>query len=112
MTGSERISAERNRQISVERWTPEHDDKHDAGEMVMAAICYAAAAVGDRVYTLRSHEYRTERFHKFSDPWPWQRHWDKRTTGTPNSTERIRMLEKAGALIAAEIDRLQRSESV
>jgi hypothetical protein len=37
--------------------------------------------------------------------WPWDREWWK---PTPNN--RIRELAKAGALIAAEIDRLQRLE--
>jgi hypothetical protein len=52
----------------------------------------------------------------FGDPWPWDYHWDKREYNgnvlipadrCPNA-ERIRMLVKAGALIAAEIDRLLR----
>ena len=53
----------------------------------------------------------------FIDAWPsrWARHWDKREKGlhgaTPNNQlpldKRIRNLVKAGALIAAEIDRLQ-----
>ncbi|MEG2267851.1 MAG: DUF550 domain-containing protein, partial [Acinetobacter sp.] len=34
------IIAERQRQISEEGWTPEHDDEHDKGELAMAAVCY------------------------------------------------------------------------
>ena len=50
---------------------------------------------------------------RFVDPWPrsWVEDWDKRLpTRDPRdvSDERIRELEKAGALIAAEIDRLLR----
>jgi hypothetical protein len=37
--------------------------------------------------------------------WPWDRAWWK-----PSPNNRIRDMEKAGALIAAEIDRLQRSQ--
>ena len=51
----------------------------------------------------------------FRDPWPmwWDSQWDKRLPRLPKivkeySIERIRELEKAGALIAAEIDRLLR----
>jgi hypothetical protein len=35
------------------------------------------------------------------DAWPWSRNWDKR-----DKHSRTRRLEIAGALIAAEIDRL------
>jgi hypothetical protein len=40
------------------------------------------------------------------DEWPFDRSWYK-----PTPENRIRELEKAGALIAAEIDRLQRLEN-
>jgi hypothetical protein len=108
LSGTERISAERFRQISKEGWTAEHDNEHDGSEMALAAICYAAHAAGERVYLKRVHEYQNESTYTFSDPWPWEPKWDKRSTGTPSRSERIRDLEKAGALIAAEIDRLLR----
>ena len=84
MNGIERIAAERQRQIEVEGWTPEHDDMYDNGELAAAAACYAA---DKRRYT-------------YAPPpqWPWDAKWWK-----PDS--HIRSLEKAGALIAAEIDR-------
>lgn len=34
------VLAERQRQQSVEGWTPEHDDDHCNGELAMAAVCY------------------------------------------------------------------------
>ncbi|STB30253.1 hypothetical protein [Citrobacter koseri] len=34
------VIAERQRQQSVEGWTPEHDDEHCNGELAMAAVCY------------------------------------------------------------------------
>lgn len=111
MTGIDRISAERQRQMSSEGWTAEHDDMHDGAELALAAVCYAANAAGEHVYLKRVHEYQNESTVTFSDPWPWHRKWDKRPTGTPSTQERIRALEKSGALIAAEIDRLLRQSS-
>jgi hypothetical protein len=40
MTGIERIAAERKRQIEVEGWTAEHDDRFKREELAMAALCY------------------------------------------------------------------------
>lgn len=94
-TGAQRIQAERLRQTLGEGWTPEHDDEHVAGQLLLAAISYARAAyASDPVPYLLSappHE------------WPWNHSWWK------PSTDPIRNLEKAGALIAAEIDRLLRA---
>jgi hypothetical protein len=47
MSGIELIAAERERQVSVEGWTPEHDDKHDSGSLVAAAVTYALEATYD-----------------------------------------------------------------
>lgn len=96
MTGVERISKERQRQIEEELWTPEHDNQHVHGEIARAAAIYALSeeqrlTLGDDV---------------LSYLWPWDVQWYK-----PTPDDRIRELEKAGALIAAEIDRLQRLES-
>lgn len=41
MTGIELIAAERARQINIEGWTSEHDDEHESGELIQAAIRYA-----------------------------------------------------------------------
>ena len=78
--GTTAITAERQRQVAVEGWTPEHDAHHSKGELARAAACYA---LGARPPGL----------------WPWEDKWWK-----PSDTKRN--LEKAGALIAAEIDRL------
>jgi len=86
VTGLEMIAAERKRQIEVEGWTPEHDAEHVFGEMTLAAICYAEDA--------KLNDYCPSAPQK----WPWAREWWK-----PASP--IRMLVKAGALLAAEIDR-------
>ncbi len=89
---------ERARQIEVEGWTPEHDDRHAAGELATAAAVYASYAA-DRMH-LRSQEYGGD-----GPPplyWPWDRHWRKPTTPR-------RELVKAAALILAEIERLDRA---
>jgi len=35
------VQAERQRQVSEEGWTHQHDDGHNAGELAAAAACYA-----------------------------------------------------------------------
>lgn len=89
MNGIERIAAERRRQIGKEGWTADHDDEHVGGELAVAAACYAARAG------------QLDRDDP-PDAWPWGDEWWK-----PND-DPIRDLERAGALIAAEIDRLLR----
>ena len=95
-TGIELIAEERQRQIEVECWTKEHDAEHKNGELAKAAICYA----DPNVYY--HQENRIMRYRIPNKFWPeqWDIHWFK-------PTDRIRDLVKAGALIAAEIDRLQ-----
>lgn len=90
------IAAERRRQIDAEGWTPEHDDQHEDGEMARAAACYALPDER-RQYGLGGY------FDPMPKLWPWDRQWWK-----PRNSDRVRELVKAGALIAAEIDRLQR----
>ena len=85
LSGVESIAAERMRQIFAEAWTLEHDQQHGNGELIQAAACCVLA--------------RSSR-----DPqpvtWPWDEVWWKPSSDT------ARNLAKAGALIAAEIDRL------
>lgn len=112
MNGVERIAKERERQVKVEDWTAAHDDGHEMGEMAMAAACYATP---ERLYRLETHAKGMD----FVDPWPdgWEDS-DKRphpddgnfvgNNAALSIPKRIRQLEKAGALVAAEIDRLLR----
>lgn len=96
-TGTELIEEERLRQVEKEGWTSEHDDKHTEEELAAAAVCYA------------SPEKWRDYYDKDDDIplcWPWSKAWWK-----PTPYDRIKELMKAGALIAAEIDRLQRVES-
>ncbi len=102
MTGTELIAAERQRQIEVEGWSPEHDDEHDDAELASAALCYTVHA-NHQVQFPSAAPLSTEMYiGPTGRLWPWSPDWFK-PSGDP-----IRNLVKAGALIAAEIDRLQR----
>jgi len=101
MTGVGLIAAERQRQIEKEGWDAEHDDDHDGEQLAFAAVCYALPKRSMSLnYGLA--EIGVEITDLF---WPWDEEWWK-----PTPKNRIRELEKAGALIAAEIDRLLRLE--
>jgi len=89
-TGAELIAEERHRQVTVGGWTPEHDDKHCDGELSDVA---AALAV---------HPDTTS---EISIP-VWGSKLDDKLRARCDD---IRRLTIAGALIAAEIDRLQRA---
>lgn len=91
------IEAERRRQIASERWSSQHDDSHKQGELARAAACYATPKENRPMRSPRS---------RIPALWPWLGLWWK-----PMPDDRIRELVKAGALIAAEIDRLQRKEN-
>lgn len=98
MTGIERIAVERRRQIEVEGWTPEHDEQHERGELAMAAAYYVL------LDTKAIEDAPRAAIPSWIWPKEWSLAWRKPST-------RIRNLEKAGALIAAEIDRILRLES-
>lgn len=84
------ITIERLRQVQAEGWSAEHDDGHDDGELARAAACYALSASAASGYEATIAEL-----------WPWSPDWFK-----PGST--IRELEKSGALVVAELERLER----
>lgn len=90
-TGTELIAEERHRQIYEKGWTAEHDDMHEvSGQLSKAALCYLVTS-------------RDPKHAACLASWPWAAEWWK------PSPDPIRNLVKAGALIAAEIDRLQRA---
>lgn len=103
--GVELIARERQRQIDKEGWSAEHDDDHSNGEIVDAAVCYAYQNDPDRGYRLVVEDKRADGVVIYHDPWPWSQEWDKR-----EKHGRLRRLQIAGALIAAEIDRLIRAD--
>lgn len=116
-TGIDLIAAERRRQVEVEGYDAAHDDAHTEHQLAWAAACYAAP---ERIYIVNQY-FGGEHF-AFDDPWPadWEQLEDKRPrdlrhrllhADAIDPSERIRCLIKAGALIAAEIDRLQRAIS-
>lgn len=83
------VLAERKRQREKEGWSVAHDDCHTEGELAQAAACYA---------------WCPPRPLEVKKAWPWGREWWK-----PTPTDRRRELVKAGALIIAEIERLDRA---
>lgn len=89
------IAIERERQVSVEGWTPEHDDTHVHGEMALAAACYAGCS-----------EVKEGSKRSIASSW-WPEEWDLQWF-KPKDAQRD--LERSGALSAAEIDRLLRKE--
>lgn len=92
------ILEERTRQKLVEGWTETHDDQYSSQELIKASQSYLMAAEFAEQFPGKDPA-------KMLAPmwWPWDRSWWK------PSIDPIRNLEKAGALIAAEIDRLQRA---
>lgn len=91
---AEDVLAERQRQRDVEGWTPEHDDTHTAGELAQAAAAYA-------FYCTEAENGQPTAV----ELWPtnWSEDWWKA------SDDSRRNLVKAGALILAEIERLDRA---
>ncbi|HGY5195254.1 TPA: ead/Ea22-like family protein [Raoultella ornithinolytica] len=87
------VLAERQRQVTSEGWTPGHDDEYEHGELADAAGCYALSS---ELFDCAGEPPR---------PWPWPDEWWK-------PTNRRRDLVKAGALILAEIERLDRAAGI
>ncbi len=82
--GADLIAAERLRQIEVEGYGTDDDASQQSGQLARAAAVYA---LPDRL--------------RYGLSWPWPPQFFKPTPG-----DRVRELVKAGALMAAEIDRL------
>ncbi|MEZ2410592.1 hypothetical protein AB6806_27725 [Bosea sp. RCC_152_1] len=98
----EDVLAERRRQTASEGWTAEHDDQHSAGELAKAAACYAAGTTFERELSAEERRAHRTKQTKTEGLWPWDRSWWK-------PADRRRDLVKAGALILAEIERLDRA---
>lgn len=87
------IAAERYRQQNVKGWTAEHDNEHADNSLVYAAHAYLTETAG----------FAGESCGDRPPPaWPWE------PEAWKPSPDPVRNLVKAGALIAAEIDRLMR----
>lgn len=97
------IAAERRRQVVEEGWTAAHDDEHPGGELAQAAAAYAyAAALPDSLRRIVTGIYSLSNIQTLRDMWPWESRWWK-------PKDRRRDLVRAGALIVAEIERLDRA---
>lgn len=84
------VIAERQRQQSAEGWTPEHDDQYSKSQLLWASSCYVLNTI--------------QPFNRIPLDWPWAPEWWKPTNPR-------RDLVKAGALILAEIERIDRQEA-
>lgn len=91
MNGAQLIADERLAQVQRDGWTPAHDDMHRDHELLCAAQCYIIEVMdpGEAPHT---------------GFWPENWMWNP-------SEDPIRNLVRAGALIAAEIDRIKRAEN-
>lgn len=93
------IKKERDRQWVEEHFTNEKDDRYIYGELGRAAACYILISVPTPPPIVKAISRAIELL------WPWDASWWKPKTKREN-------LVRAGALIAAEIDRLDRLEEV
>ncbi|WP_208689143.1 hypothetical protein [Pseudomonas aeruginosa] len=80
------VQAERRRQVEAEGWTPEHDDLYCAAELPRAAAAYILSGANDEAPAI----------------WPFLAKWWKPRDARANYM-------RAGALILAEIERLDRA---
>lgn len=102
-TGIELIADERQRQMDKEGWNSEHDAGHTKGELAIAGAIYAMPEKRRTTKTV-PNAFSQRGFIQVPKNWPWHIDWWK-----PSPHDRVRELVKAGALVAAEIDRLQNS---
>lgn len=92
------VIAERRRQKGEEKFTEAHDDDHSNGDLALAAACYAA---GEKVFRPIVHH---NGFPDLWCLWPWAAEWWK-------PKDHRRNLVRAGALILAEIERVDRTRA-
>jgi hypothetical protein len=115
MSGVDRIRDERERHLVEERFSDLFDDRYHHGELALAAVCYATPPRFRQEVPMKSGPYGegyescSVREAEFTLPelWPFPP-TDWRPSGGTGTEDRIRELVKAGSLIAAEIDRLER----
>jgi hypothetical protein len=93
MTGVELIAQERRHQVQL-GFTASRDDEHVRAELVIQSAALALAGTSCRIHDPCFSEYED------GDGWGFLQKY---------SEDRVRALTVAGALLAAEIDRLQRS---
>lgn len=102
-TGIELITEERKRQIEIEGWDKDHDENHTSMCLSTASASYTLDVVARHSDISKGWK---QLFKEYSARiWPFDIEWFKPTPNDP-----IKQLTKAGALIAAEIDRIQAIE--
>lgn len=111
-TAIDAIRRERVRQIKTEGHSSAHDDKHTEGQLAQAATCYAHIACTLRVRELGNgdldkqiEQIRDMYLSSYRPGWP---KWPWFEDDFKPSPDPLRNIEKAGALLAAEYDRLTR----
>lgn len=98
------IDAERQRQVSAEGWTTEHDDAHGDRSLAQASACYVAHYVG-RSWLLE-YEGGLLKYKSENAPFEWPDSWCT-TWWKPKNPRRD--LIRAAALLVAEIERIDRA---
>ncbi len=97
------VLAERQRQVTAEGWSPKHDDQYKNTELAFAASCYAFHAAAAS-WDLEDNGIPYDS-HPVPKQWPWDPSWWR-------PTDARRDLVKAGALILAEIERIDRAAGI
>lgn len=110
INAAELIAAERDRHEDG-GFTPEHDDRYTRDELVRAAICYAYPPYARQEVPVKPDLgtgwvacSTREALYYIPELWPFN------PEAWRPSPSRLKELVKAGALIAAEIDRILRAE--
>jgi hypothetical protein len=93
--GTQLIAEERMRQLTVKNWSLAHDDGHTDGALVVIAAQCAVNGTDAEVTDPLDRDWGIIERHGYQGIQP----------------DRIHLLSIAGALIAAEIDRLQRRDN-
>jgi hypothetical protein len=104
-TGVQLIADERKRQIENEGYDATHDSQYKNSVLGNAGICYAVMAGGSP--EIRNAVREQASAGHAPKGWPWGLEFWRPSAGDSDA-ERIKELVKAGALLAAEIDRLNR----
>ncbi|MBA1302736.1 hypothetical protein G7028_29860 [Pseudomonas carnis] len=92
------VLAERIRQIQVHCFYPEQDEEYVNGDLAQAGACYAIEAAKQAPET-------EDAMRLVPEAWPWM-------AASWRPHDQRRNLVKAGALILAEIDRLDRAAAL
>jgi hypothetical protein len=98
-TGAELIAQERRRQVFRKRYDAGHDDAHGDGSLLHAGILLACEVAGLELAGADPPS--------LDGPWP---DWLLLHAREKYGDDEVRLLAIAGAMIAAEIDRLTRAK--